>query len=148
MAKTGSEEGLRSSLVRRVHFTAEHRYYREDWSPEENSKVFGGAAKPEFHGHDYTCDVTVSGNVDDRSGMLVNLETLDDVLRREVRARFDGRRINLDVPEFRDGGLVPSCEVLARFIFRRVQAALGGQGLVESVVVRESDTLGAEARRG
>lgn len=148
MAKTGSEEGLRSSLTRRIGFTAEHRYYREDWSPEENSRVFGRAAKPDFHGHDYRCDVTVSGAVHESSGMLMDLAALDEVLRREVRDRFDGRRINFDVPEFRDGGLVPSCEKLAAFIFDRVQSALGGRALVESVVVRESDTLSAEVRRG
>lgn len=150
MTKTGSESegGLRSTLTRRVGFRAEHRYYREDWSPEENSGVFGRAANPEFHGHDYLCDVTVSGAVNESSGMLVDLVALDDVLQREICERFDGRRINLDVPEFRDGGLVPSCEVLARFVFERVQAALGGRAIVESVIVRESDTLGAEARRG
>jgi 6-pyruvoyltetrahydropterin/6-carboxytetrahydropterin synthase len=148
VTKTESEEGLRSSLTRRVGFRAEHRYFREDWSPEENSGIFGRAANPEFHGHDYRCDVTVSGAVDEPSGMLIDLALLDDVLHREVRERFDGRRINLDVPEFRDGGLVPSCEVLARFIFERVQAALGGRAIVESVIVRESDTLSAEVRRG
>jgi 6-pyruvoyltetrahydropterin/6-carboxytetrahydropterin synthase len=148
VAKTGSEEGLRSSLTRRIGFRAEHRYYREDWSPEKNSRVFGRAANPEFHGHDYLCDVTVSGDVDESSGMLIDLAALDDVLRREVHERFDGRRVNVDVPEFRDGGLVPSCEVLARFIFETVQAALGGRAIVESVIVRESDTLSAELRRG
>ena len=147
MAKTGSEAKLRASLTRRVGFTAEHRYYRDDWSSEENSRIFGSASKAEFHGHHYLCDVTVSGAVDLESGMLVDLATLDDILHREVRERFDGRRINLDVREFRDGGLVPSSENLAAFVFDRVQAALGGLALVESVVVRESDTLSAEVRR-
>ena len=148
MAKTGSEATLRASLTRRVGFTAEHRYYRDDWSPEENSRVFGGAAKPAFHGHDYLCDVTVSGAVDAPSGMLIDLAALDDVLHREIRDRFDGRRINLDVPEFRDGALVPSCENLAGFIFEKVRSALGGRAVVESVIVRESETLSAEVRGG
>ncbi|HET7620839.1 MAG TPA: 6-carboxytetrahydropterin synthase [Gemmatimonadaceae bacterium] len=147
MAKTGPEAALRAYLTRRIGFTAEHRYYREDWSPEENARVFGDAAKPEFHSHDYLCDVTVTGSVDGPSGMLMDLAELDAVLRREVRDRFDGRRINLDVAEFRDGGLVPSCEVLARFLFDRIQAALGSRARLESVVMRESDTLSAEVRR-
>jgi 6-pyruvoyltetrahydropterin/6-carboxytetrahydropterin synthase len=147
VAKTGPEAALRASLTRRVAFTAEHRYYREDWTPEENSRVFGRAAKCAFHGHDYLCDVTVSGAVDAQSGMLIDLDALDDILHHEVRDRFDGRRINLDVPEFRDGSLVPSCESLAGFIFERVQAALGERALVETVIVRESDTLSAEVRR-
>ncbi len=147
MAKTGSEAALRASLTRRIGFKAEHRYYREDWSPEENARVFGDAAKPEFHGHDYLCDVTVTGAVDEPSGMLMDLAALDEVLRREIRDRFDGRRINLDVPEFRDGGLVPSCEQLAGFLFEKIQAALGSRARLESVVMRESDTLSAEVRR-
>ncbi|HEY9479734.1 MAG TPA: 6-carboxytetrahydropterin synthase [Gemmatimonadaceae bacterium] len=148
MAKTGTEEGRLASLTRRVAFAAEHRYYREDWSPEENSRVFGRAAKPGFHGHDYLCEVTVTGAVDETSGMLVDLALLDEVLQTEVHDRFDGRRINLDVPEFTDGRLVPSCENLAAFIFDKVQAALGEQIAVTRVIVRESDTLSAEVSRG
>jgi 6-pyruvoyltetrahydropterin/6-carboxytetrahydropterin synthase len=131
-----------------VAFAAEHRYFREDWSPEENTRVFGRAAKPSFHGHDYLCEVTVAGAVDETSGMLVDLARLDEVLQTEVRDRFDGRRINIDVPEFRDGRLVPSCEELAGFIFDRVQAALGNSVTVTRVIVRESDTLSAEVSRG
>jgi 6-pyruvoyltetrahydropterin/6-carboxytetrahydropterin synthase len=138
---------LTTSLTRRTAFTARHRYYREDWTPAENSRVFGRAASPDFHGHDYLCDVTVSGPVHESSGMLVNLVSLDDALRTEVHDRFDGRRINLEITEFRDGGLVPSCENLARFIFGKLQAVLGDIAVLESVVVRESDTLSAEVRR-
>lgn len=139
---------LSTSLTRRTPFSAQHRYYRKDWTPAENSRVFGPAASADFHGHDYLCDVTVTGRVDESSGMLVNLVALDDALRVEVHERFDGRRINLDVAEFRDGGLVPSCENLARFLFGRIQAALGDGAVVESVVVKESDTLSAGVRRG
>jgi 6-pyruvoyltetrahydropterin/6-carboxytetrahydropterin synthase len=133
------------SLTRRTGFSAEHRYYRDDWSPERNAAVFGRAASPDFHGHEYVCDVTVSGTVDPSSGMLMDLELLDSVLQREVRGRFHGHRINLDVPEFRDGALVPSCEVLASFLLEKIQSALGPPANVESVTVRESDTLGATA---
>ena len=145
---TGPEERPEASLTRRVTFAAEHRYYREDWSPEGNARVFGQAARVAFHGHHYACEVTVSGVVDATSGMVIDLATLDDILRREVHDRFDGRRINLDVPEFADGRLVPSCENLAGFIFDRVQDALEGRIAVTKVIVRESDTLSAEVSRG
>ena len=148
MAKSACEEERRhASLTRRVAFEAAHRYYRADWSPEENARIFGGAANPAFHSHGYVCDVTVHGPVDRASGMVIDLGALDAVLQREVRDRFDARRINLDVPEFTDGRLVPSCENLASFIFDRVQSGLGARISVVRVIVRESDMLSAEVER-
>lgn len=114
----------RTSLTRRVIFAAAHRYRRPDWSDQENAEVFGACAHPHYHGHTYVCDVTVSGPVDEETGFLVDLGFLDQVLQREVRARFDHRNINMDVPEFADGKLIPTGENLARFICERVQAAL------------------------
>lgn len=114
----------RTSLTRRVMFAAAHRYRRPDWSDQENADVFGACAHPHYHGHTYVCDVTVSGPVDEETGFLVDLGFLDQVLQREVRARFDHRNINMDVPEFADGKLIPTGENLARFICERVQAAL------------------------
>jgi len=105
-------------------FAAAHRYRRPDWSDQENAEVFGACAHPHYHGHTYVCDVTVSGPVDEETGFLVDLGFLDQVLQREVRARFDHRNINLDVPEFAEGKLIPTGENLARFICERVQAAL------------------------
>lgn len=114
----------RTSLTRRVTFAAAHRYRRPDWSDQENADIFGACAHPHYHGHTYVCDVTVSGPVDEETGFLVDLGFLDQVLQREVRARFDHRNINLDVPEFGDGRLIPTGENLARFICERVQGAL------------------------
>lgn len=114
----------RTSLTRRVTFAAAHRYRRPDWSDQENADIFGACAHPNFHGHTYVCDVTVAGPVDEETGFLVDLGFLDQVLQREVRDRFDHRNINLDVPEFADGRMIPTGENLARFICERVQAAI------------------------
>ena len=133
-------------LTRRVAFAAAHRYRLPEWSDERNAEVFGACANPNFHGHSYVCEVTVRGPIDERTGMLVDLALLDRILAREVRARFDHRNINLEVPEFADGQLVPTGENLARFIFERVQRALGAGVTVTSVVVAEDETLRAEYR--
>lgn len=130
-------------LTRRVSFAAAHRYSRPDWSDERNAQTFGACARPSFHGHSYTCEVTVRGNVDPATGMVIDLGLLDRVLDAEVRQRFDHRNINLDVPEFADGKLIPTGEELARFICHRVQAALGGAARVERVTVAEDSTLSA-----
>lgn len=135
-------------LTRRVTFAAAHRYRRPEWTEERNVAVFGACAHPSFHGHGYRCDVTVRGEVDPVTGMVVDLGALDGILAAEVRSRFDHRNINLDVPEFADGLLVPTGENLARFIFERVQLALGDSATVTSVVVHEDETLSAEYRGG
>ena len=132
----------RTSLTRRVMFAAAHRYRRPDWSDQENAEIFGACAHPHYHGHTYVCDVTVAGPVDEETGFLVDLGFLDNVLQREVRERFDHRNINLDVPEFADGQLIPTGENLARFICDRVQAALSHTtARVIKVHVAEDPTL-------
>ena len=78
--------------------------------------------------------------------MVIDLGILDRVLTAEVRDRFDHRNINLDVPEFADGKQVPTGENLARFIFQRVQNALGERFAVVSVTVAEDATLSATYR--
>ena len=134
-------------LTRRVTFGAAHRYRKPDWSDEQNAAVFGPCARPNYHGHTYACDVTVTGEIDPDTGMIADLGQLDRVLLQEVRERFDHRNINLDVPAFADGALIPTGENLARFIFERVQAALGTTVRVAEVRLAEDDTLSA-TRRG
>jgi 6-pyruvoyltetrahydropterin/6-carboxytetrahydropterin synthase len=132
---------MRASLTRRVTFAAAHRYRIAEWSDEKNAQTFGLCARPSFHGHSYVCDVTVSGPIDETTGFCVDLGVLDRILDSEVRNRFDHRNINLDVAEFADGKLVPTGENLARFIFERVERALGSAATVVRVTVAEDSTL-------
>ncbi|MDB4878006.1 MAG: 6-pyruvoyl tetrahydropterin synthase family protein [Gemmatimonadetes bacterium] len=133
-------------LTRRVSFAAAHRYRRPEWSDERNNAVFGLCARESFHGHSYICDVTLTGELDPVTGMVVDLGLVDRVLAAEVRERFDHRNINLDVPEFADGKLVPTGEELARFIWERVQRGLGDAARVVEVRVAEDTTLSASYR--
>ena len=130
-------------LTRRVSFAAAHRYRVAAWSDEKNAATFGLCARPNYHGHSYVCDVTVTGAVDATTGFVANLHELDAALQVEVRERFDHTNINLDVPEFADGGLIPTGENLARFICDQVQRAIGPATRVVRVVVAEDSTLSA-----
>ena len=132
-----------TTLTRRVSFAAAHRYRRPEWDDARNASTFGLCARPNFHGHSYSCEVTVRGSIDPLTGFVVDLGLLDRVLQAEVRDRFDHRNINLDVPEFADGKLVPTGENLARFILERVQRALGSVATVTMVTVAEDDSLRA-----
>ena len=135
-------------LTRRVAFAAAHRYRVAGWSEERNVATFGLCARPNFHGHSYVCDVTVTGEVDPVTGFVADLGVLDEVLRREVRERLDHANINLDLPEFADGKLMPTGENLARFIAERVQAGLGAAARVTRVVVAEDSSLSATYEPG
>lgn len=138
---------MRASLTRRVAFAAAHRYRVAEWSDEKNLETFGLCSRPSYHGHSYVCDVTVAGTIDPVTGFCIDLGVLDRILATEVRDRFDHRNINLDVPEFADGKLMPTGENLARFIFERVDQALSGTATVIRVTVAEDSTLSATYER-
>ena len=133
-------------LTRRVSFAAAHRYRIATWSDERNEQVFGLCSRPSYHGHSYVCDVTVRGEIDETTGMVIDLGTLDRMLDVEVRQRFDHRNINVDVVEFGEGRLVPTGENLARFIYEQIAAALrtaNATAKVVKVTVAEDATLSA-----
>ena len=133
----------RAYLTRKVHFAAAHRYRRPEWTDEQNEKTFGLCARESFHGHSYVCEVTVAGQIDPLTGFVMDLGLLDTILGDEVRNRFDHRNINVDVPEFADGKLIPSGENLARFIYDRVSARLPDDVRIERVKIAEDRTLSA-----
>jgi len=133
-------------LTRTVTFAAAHRYRRPEWSEEKNQEVFGLCARESFHGHSYVCEVTLSGIIDPLTGFIADLGEIDRILADEVKNRFDHRNINLDVPEFADGQLVPSGENLARFIFDRVGMRLPGSVTIDNVKIAEDRTLSATYR--
>ncbi|HZI27166.1 MAG TPA: 6-carboxytetrahydropterin synthase, partial [Gemmatimonadaceae bacterium] len=70
-----------AQLIRRVHFAAAHRYRKPEWSDEKNMEVFGLCARPNYHGHTYSCSVMVEGPIDDTTGMVIDLGVLDRVLQ-------------------------------------------------------------------
>jgi 6-pyruvoyltetrahydropterin/6-carboxytetrahydropterin synthase len=128
-------------LTRAVQFSASHRYHRPDWSDEENEQRFGRCARPEGHGHNYRCEVTVMAPIDLETGMVIDLGDLDRVLESQVVSRFDHRNINVSVEEFRAGAAIPTTENLAAFILARVSASLPAGVKVHRVRVREDRDL-------
>jgi 6-pyruvoyltetrahydropterin/6-carboxytetrahydropterin synthase len=87
-------------LTRRVSFSSGHRYWIPAKSEEENRALFGQWASPFNHGHNYALEVTVSGQVDLVTGMVVNIKDIDDVLQRTIVEKFDGRSINDEIDHF------------------------------------------------
>jgi len=133
-------------LTRVVQFSASHRYFRPDWSAEQNAEVFGACAREHGHGHTYQCRITVKGTPHPLTGMVVDLGLLDRILGEEIVQRFDHRHLNLDVPEFGYGRTVPTGEQLCVDVWRRVSARLPPGCTLEAVRVQEEPLLYAEYR--
>src|ERR1700719_2837161 len=87
-------------LTRKIEFSASHRYDNPELSPEENRRIFGKCNNPNGHGHNYVLEVTVKGEIDLRSGFVVDLKHLKETMHREVLEAMDHRFLNKEVPEF------------------------------------------------
>jgi 6-pyruvoyltetrahydropterin/6-carboxytetrahydropterin synthase len=118
-------EGPAVAVTRRFTFSAAHRYTRPEWSDAENRARFGPLAS--IHGHTYTLEVTVRGPVDPRTGMVVDLEELKQVVGETVITRFDHAFVN-DDSAFPPGTL-PTTENLVRVMWGLLIAKLGAERL-------------------
>jgi 6-pyruvoyltetrahydropterin/6-carboxytetrahydropterin synthase len=105
-------------LTRKAEFSASHYYHSDDLSPEENRRLFGKCNNPNGHGHNYTLEVTVKGEVDGRSGFVIDLKELKEIMNREVLDLLDHRFLNKEIAEF--STQVPTTENLAVFIWQRL----------------------------
>jgi len=137
-------------LTRRATFSASHYYWNESWSEEKNQQVFGRCANRNGHGHNYTLEVTVAGEPDRVTGFVVDLKGLKDVMEREVLSAFDHRHLNLEVPEFASGGMIPTTENIARAAWSRLEPVItaGGGAKLSAIRVYETPEIFAEYRGG
>jgi 6-pyruvoyltetrahydropterin/6-carboxytetrahydropterin synthase len=109
---------MKAHLTRRYRFSASHRLHSDEFSAEENRNIYGKCNNPHGHGHNYVLEVTVSGPVDDRTGMVCNLIELDGFVEREVLSRYDLENLNT-LQEF--ARKVPTTENLCVQIFEILQ---------------------------
>ena len=131
-------------ITRKVEFSAAHFYHNPDLSPEENRRVFGKCNNPHGHGHNYTLEVTVAGEPDPVTGMVLDLSELKRILEREVMQRMDHRHLNYEVPEL--AGLIPTCENVARVIWELLEPKIT-QGRLHRVRLYESADLFADVMK-
>ena len=109
-------------VCRRSTFNSAHRLFRPDWSDEKNKAVFDKCNNPNYHGHNYTLEVWVSGEVDPETGYLIDLKILKTIIQKEIIDRFDHRNLNLDCPEFEQ--LNPTAENIAAVIYKLMREAM------------------------
>jgi len=110
------------TVSRKAHFNAAHRLYRKDWSFEKNKEIFGLCNNPNYHGHNYELIVSVTGEIDQETGYVIDMKVLKDIIKEEVEEAFDHKNLNLDVLEFKD--LNPTAENIVVVIYNKLKPKL------------------------
>ncbi len=110
------------AVIRRAHFNAAHKLWNAHWTKEKNKEVFGLCANEHYHGHNYTLEVKVIGEIDAETGYVIDLKILKDIINKEIDARFDHKNLNLDTHEF--ASLNPTAENIAVVIYNLIRSKL------------------------
>ena len=109
-------------ITKRVEFSSSHVCRNPEFSEEENARIYGAAANPHGHGHNYILDVTLEGEPDPVTGMVMDLKELKDILEERILDPFDHRFLNHEVPPF--DKIVPTAENIAVEIWNRLARAI------------------------
>jgi len=104
------------AVYRKEHFNAAHRLHNPEWTEQVNDQVFGKCNNPNYHGHNYELIVKVVGEPDPRTGYVMDMKLLSDLIKEYILDRFDHKNLNLDTAEFRL--LNPTAENIAVVIYR------------------------------
>ncbi len=103
------------AVFRKESFNAAHRLNNPDWTDEKNQEIFGKCNLPHYHGHNYELIVKIAGKPDKKTGYVMDMKVLSDLINKEITERFDHKNLNLDTKEFKN--LNPTAENIAVIIY-------------------------------
>ncbi len=131
------------AVSRKARFSAAHHFYLPELTEAQNFEKFWKTSNRHGHGHNYQVEITVEGDVDPTTGMVINLTDLRRILDEDVVEHFDFKHLNVEIPFF--GSHLPTLENLAVYIWRRIRPRLEGLSLkLACVKVWEADDLYVE----
>jgi 6-pyruvoyltetrahydropterin/6-carboxytetrahydropterin synthase len=110
---------MKVTVSRKAHFNAAHRLYRKDWSMEKNDAIFGKCNNLNYHGHNYELIVSVTGEIDQETGFVIDVKILADLIKLHIEDAFDHKNLNLDVPDFEN--LNPTAENICVVIWQKLR---------------------------
>ena len=113
---------MKITICRKSHFNSAHKLYNKTWSKDKNLKVFGKCSYENFHGHNYELIVKLYGEINEDTGMLMDLSDLKKIIKDEVEEKLDHKNLNLDIDYFKDK--ITSTENLAIYIWNRLNDAI------------------------
>lgn len=129
-------------LTRKERFNAAHKLWVEEWDDETNKAVFGKCANTNWHGHNYTLEVTVKGVPDPVLGFVIDAKKLSQIIQKEVIELLDHKNLNLDVA-FIPSNLQPTTENLVIVIWKQLEPKISGCQL-HKIKLIETETISAE----
>jgi len=103
------------AIFRKEHFNSAHRLHNSQLSAAENALIFGKCNSPNYHGHNYELIVKIIGEIDPKTGYVMDMKSLSDLIKKNVIEKFDHRNLNLDTEEFKS--LNPTAENIAKVIY-------------------------------
>jgi len=134
----------RMLITRKAEFSASHSTARPDWTPEKNAEVYGASANLYGHGHNYVLEVTLEGEPDPITGMVVDLKDLKAIINQRVIDVFDHRHLNHEVVPF--DKIVPTTENIARDIWRRLAPEFSNGARLHQIRLWETADLFVDYR--
>ena len=123
-------------VTARLTFSAAHRLHNPNRDADWNRRIYGKCDNPRGHGHNYALEVSVRGQIDPETGMVIDLKRLKDIMRERVIDRVDHTSLNEDVDFLRD--VIPTAENLARCFWQQLVPAIQEASLYE-VVLHETE---------
>jgi len=113
---------MKTTVCRKAHFNAAHKLHNKNWSKEKNINVFGKCSNENFHGHNYELIVKIYGEIDQNTGMVIDLSYLKKIIEKEIEEELDHKNLNLDIPYFKN--IIPTTENLAIYIWKKLNKAI------------------------
>jgi 6-pyruvoyltetrahydropterin/6-carboxytetrahydropterin synthase len=123
---------MKVTVSRKAHFNAAHRLYRKEWSDEKNNAIFGKCNNPNFHGHNYELIVSVTGEIDQETGFVIDVKILSDLIKDHIESAFDHKNLNLDVSFFEN--LNPTAENIAVVIWKILRPFISNTNDLEVIL--------------
>ena len=120
---------MKVTVSRKAHFNAAHRLYNKEWSDKKNNSGFGKCSNPHYHGHNYELIVHVTGLVDPKTGYVIDMKILKDLIKSEVEDKMDHKNLNEEVPEFIE--MIPTAENIAIVIYNKLKPHLNSKHSLE-----------------
>jgi len=113
---------MKVTVHRKAHFNAAHRLFNKQWSDEKNFAVFGKCSNLNYHGHNYELVVSVTGPIDNDTGMVIDLKILQQLIHDKIEVEFDHKNLNLDVKYFQDK--IPTAENIVVVVWNILREGL------------------------
>ena len=123
-------------VTRREVFSASHKLVNESLTEEENKEIYDKCNNTYGHGHNYTLEVIVAGEINTKTGYVIDLKKLKSIIHKNVISKVDHHHFNYDVDFMKD--IIPTAENIALGIWKQLVDKIN-EGKLYSVKIFETE---------